>query len=153
MIRRPPRSTLFPYTTLFRSGTLEWDVVEQHKFDDKREWTEIRKADAEKAWTDAVKNTPEFSRHEVHLITGTVLPIWDRLGHGRPEIVRTQTEDGERLVGKCTRVAQLAQVLERLGANAEAAKMSPDQVVAAILEQGKEAELANGWKIVDRKST
>src|SRR5688572_31860108 len=29
MIRRPPRSTLFPYTTLFRSahvGSFEWDV-------------------------------------------------------------------------------------------------------------------------------
>src|SRR2546422_3295871 len=25
MIRRPPRSTLFPYTTLFRSG-LEWGI-------------------------------------------------------------------------------------------------------------------------------
>src|SRR2546422_8325635 len=25
MIRRPPRSTLFPYTTLFRSG-LDWDM-------------------------------------------------------------------------------------------------------------------------------
>src|SRR2546430_6527561 len=24
MIRRPPRSTLFPYTTLFRSLTVEW---------------------------------------------------------------------------------------------------------------------------------
>src|SRR5256885_12876531 len=24
MIRRPPRSTLFPYTTLFRSGFLAW---------------------------------------------------------------------------------------------------------------------------------
>src|SRR5690348_17904215 len=24
MMRRPPRSTLFPYTTLFRSGTSEW---------------------------------------------------------------------------------------------------------------------------------
>src|SRR5256885_13330871 len=24
MIRRPPRSTLFPYTTLFRSSTLGW---------------------------------------------------------------------------------------------------------------------------------
>src|SRR5258706_8735466 len=24
MIRRPPRSTLFPYTTLFRSHVLEW---------------------------------------------------------------------------------------------------------------------------------
>src|SRR2546430_9031881 len=27
MIRRPPRSTLFPYTTLFRSGVYELDVV------------------------------------------------------------------------------------------------------------------------------
>src|SRR3989449_5977915 len=26
MIRRPPRSTLFPYTTLFRSGEVEMDV-------------------------------------------------------------------------------------------------------------------------------
>src|SRR2546430_10126858 len=25
MIRRPPRSTLFPYTTLFRSYTVSWD--------------------------------------------------------------------------------------------------------------------------------
>src|SRR3712207_7547604 len=30
MIRRPPRSTLFPYTTLFRSGVLALDLgVEQ----------------------------------------------------------------------------------------------------------------------------
>src|SRR2546427_880321 len=30
MIRRPPRSTLFPYTTLFRSPAIEslpWDVI------------------------------------------------------------------------------------------------------------------------------
>src|SRR3712207_8496549 len=29
MIRRPPRSTLFPYTTLFRSGPEERDVVDR----------------------------------------------------------------------------------------------------------------------------
>src|SRR2546430_3559042 len=27
MIRRPPRSTLFPYTTLFRSWSKRWDRV------------------------------------------------------------------------------------------------------------------------------
>src|SRR2546430_7977239 len=27
MIRRPPRSTLFPYTTLFRSGAAPFDAV------------------------------------------------------------------------------------------------------------------------------
>src|SRR3712207_9316121 len=31
MIRRPPRSTLFPYTTLFRSLT-EWDLLTPPEF-------------------------------------------------------------------------------------------------------------------------
>src|SRR3712207_8850471 len=31
MIRRPPRSTLFPYTTLFRSVSLEPQLVHQHR--------------------------------------------------------------------------------------------------------------------------
>src|SRR5690349_23690088 len=31
MIRRPPRSTLFPYTTLFRSLRIAGNVVEQHQ--------------------------------------------------------------------------------------------------------------------------
>src|SRR5256885_4294978 len=30
MIRRPPRSTLFPYTTLFRSYSREWKMSEQN---------------------------------------------------------------------------------------------------------------------------
>src|SRR2546422_8028367 len=33
MIRRPPRSTLFPYTTLFRSSGSHWSVVESLLFD------------------------------------------------------------------------------------------------------------------------
>src|SRR3989441_700802 len=34
MIRRPPRSTLFPYTTLFRSQDIDWDGL--HKLDHER---------------------------------------------------------------------------------------------------------------------
>src|SRR5258708_24432159 len=30
MIRRPPRSTLFPYTTLFRSRLLDWSKDADH---------------------------------------------------------------------------------------------------------------------------
>src|SRR2546429_1878822 len=41
MIRRPPRSTLFPYTTLFRSQRLTERAegqVQQHEDDEQREW-------------------------------------------------------------------------------------------------------------------
>src|SRR2546422_5264906 len=38
MIRRPPRSTLFPYTTLFRSlSFVTTQLVKDRKFDDKTE--------------------------------------------------------------------------------------------------------------------
>src|SRR5690348_18469875 len=33
MIRRPPRSTLFPYTTLFRSGEVNGNVTATEKVD------------------------------------------------------------------------------------------------------------------------
>src|SRR2546430_11266634 len=36
MIRRPPRSTLFPYTTLFRSLNLARDIAVQHNMPDER---------------------------------------------------------------------------------------------------------------------
>src|SRR5438093_10364438 len=44
MSRRPPRSTLFPYTTLFRSTTINWELLD--KFEDRtvfqtREWLQF----------------------------------------------------------------------------------------------------------------
>src|SRR3712207_7752895 len=33
MIRRPPRSTLFPYTTLFRSAARAWRTGKAQRFD------------------------------------------------------------------------------------------------------------------------
>src|SRR3712207_8493209 len=42
MIRRPPRSTLFPYTTLFRSdprlGICQWFHFEDHRLDETVAW-------------------------------------------------------------------------------------------------------------------
>src|SRR5258708_31851369 len=42
MIRRPPRSTLFPYTTLFRSETLQiedlYERYESKQRDDDQQW-------------------------------------------------------------------------------------------------------------------
>src|SRR5438552_10216141 len=43
MIRRPPRSTLFPYTTLFRSlGKLDLDAIRRVR---EEVWPEARNAD------------------------------------------------------------------------------------------------------------
>src|SRR5438067_7295187 len=38
MIRRPPRSTLFPYTTLFRSPTRGWPPAWTRRTSSRRRW-------------------------------------------------------------------------------------------------------------------
>src|SRR2546427_8509515 len=42
MIRRPPRSTLFPYTTLFRSYTSWLDGDDEILPDDKARWLKLK---------------------------------------------------------------------------------------------------------------
>src|SRR2546426_5014632 len=60
MIRRPPRSTLFPYTTLFRSPGLP-----QHGAllgDDTRD-RELRTADANRAADSELRSAEQLLRH------------------------------------------------------------------------------------------
>src|SRR5258708_25559020 len=60
MIRRPPRSTLFPYTTLFRSTPQGiWRKVED-------------KTEAKKLWDARVAKVPEYTIDDTHLITGAI---------------------------------------------------------------------------------
>src|SRR2546422_10445475 len=66
MIRRPPRSTLFPYTTLFRSGLEQYPHVPQL----------LRHLDQELGILDVVLGqeavTPADAPLEVHVVSGHV---------------------------------------------------------------------------------
>src|SRR5437588_9799386 len=55
MIRRPPRSTLFPYTTLFRSSTFPWQC---------RDMIEYKNTDIDCTWHDL--SISVFLRSEEH---------------------------------------------------------------------------------------
>src|SRR5256884_9108395 len=68
MIRRPPRSTLFPYTTLFRS--VAYAAVDRHRLDDfapyiyrtrdgGAHWTRADSGIAPQAYVQAVRADPE----------------------------------------------------------------------------------------------
>src|SRR2546430_6620273 len=70
MIRRPPRSTLFPYTTLFRSLVIAPGGEKKNIFDDMNADAK-RKAAAEKAQAERdagkkVVSTEEAARSEEH---------------------------------------------------------------------------------------
>src|SRR2546425_6907506 len=52
MIRRPPRSTLFPYTTLFRSGRLYFPKNPEGRIQRKRFLDEVKGKPVQNLWDD-----------------------------------------------------------------------------------------------------
>src|SRR3712207_8958608 len=72
MIRRPPRSTLFPYTTLFRSvaepGELTWGLADGTYLGDDAPWqTDAERADIERlehAFLRSVVQTSELQSRQ-----------------------------------------------------------------------------------------
>src|SRR3712207_8071292 len=73
MIRRPPRSTLFPYTTLFRSyWCVHGDPDQLESLHNKREQESYRKATTEyiKLLLETIERTPEKLGYEFGRWTG-----------------------------------------------------------------------------------
>lgn len=108
----------------------------------------ITEAKARELWEAENAARPASVTRPTYLITGVVLPIWDRLdtGNNKIEVVRTQTADGKRLLGRQILPADAREVRKRFNVSSTMAKLPPLDVMKAIL-QGKVGELANGWHL------
>ncbi|HBF43985.1 MAG TPA: hypothetical protein DDW42_10250, partial [Desulfobacteraceae bacterium] len=112
-------------------------------------WDQLSVEAAKPLWDAQVEAAPKQRVDQYHLITGTLLPIWDRLiGHSR--IFRIQTETGERMVGRLIPPAHLAQTLTNIGAEAAKIDLSPDQIFEKVLNDQQTITFANGIKLTRR---
>ncbi len=99
---------------------------------------------------------PEFTTEPLHLVTGTVLPVWDRIA-GHPRVYRVQTTEatahgpaGERMIGRAIEPEHLSATLKALGAESERVQITPE-ALAERLMAGASADLANGWTLRRRR--
>lgn len=116
----------------------------------------IHPDEAQRLWEAEVLAAPEFYTEPLHLVTGTVLPIWDRIA-GHPRIYRVQTTEasacgpqGERMIGRVIAPDHLSATLKALGAEGRRVEVTPEELAERLLA-GAEAELANGWVLRRRR--
>jgi hypothetical protein len=105
--------------------------------------------EAKRLWAEGVEAAPEFYVEPVHLVTGTILPIWDRIA-GHPRIYRAQTDGGERMIGRAVMPEHLSATLKALGASGDRVEITPDELAERLMA-GAEADLANGWRLLRRR--
>ena len=113
-------------------------------------WEKLSEEEAENAWNEQLDKLPEYRYRSEHLITGALLPIWDRLPEGRVRVIRVLTDDGRILLGRLIPEKGIDYTLKKLGASRDKGELNTENVVSKIL-QGYTVNLANGWKISRRK--
>jgi len=113
---------------------------------DRTHWEE---ADAERfaaTWTAEVAQVPEFTESAFHIVTGLLLPIWNRLPDESLRVYRLQTDDGERVIGRLISPAAMGEVCRALGLD-DAPTLAPDEAWSAVLADGAVLHLAGGLTI------
>ena len=118
----------------------------------KAKTTAIDKAEWDAAWKEETAKAPEYNESTLHLLTGTLLPIWNRLPENNTRVMRVISSDGRQYLGRVIRPDQIDGVLKNLGANRTMQTYTPKQISDAVLTQGKEVILRdNRQKIVRRR--
>jgi predicted RNA methylase len=105
-------------------------------------WREADRDSFAKAWADEVAQVPEFTTSELHIVTGLLLPIWNRFPHDSTRVYRLRTDAGERLVGRKVSPEWVAATLD-----AEPARLSPDAAFAALADGRAIIELTGGLQL------
>jgi hypothetical protein len=101
----------------------------------------------EAAWNEAVEKAPEFNEEDLHMVTGAIVPIWDRLPKTEVKVKRAQTDTGERIVGRQIRPSELQTTLDRLQVEQGGAQFDPKTGLRDVAEKRISVELANGWTV------
>jgi hypothetical protein len=105
-------------------------------------WREADRDAFAQAWADEVAQVPEFTTSELHIVTGLLLPIWNRFPKDSTRVYRLQTDAGERLVGRKVPPEWVAATLD-----AEPPSLSSDAAFAALAEGRAVIELTGGLQL------
>ncbi|WP_013320603.1 bifunctional class I SAM-dependent methyltransferase/DEAD/DEAH box helicase [Gloeothece verrucosa] len=109
-------------------------------------WEETTQETFSRLWQQEVGNAPEFEVDSFYLITGLLLPIWNRLDALNMRVFRLQTDSGEKLLGRLVHAENIASVYRNLGIT-NTPKLTADEVFHAVTQRKEVMLLVRGWQL------
>ena len=113
-------------------------------------WREADKTEWRALWDSEVQSLPSHTESRLWLVTGLLLPVWDRLPKEDLRVRRLRTDDGEALIGRVLNPEQATALRRTFGLGAGPLP-SPAEVYEALTQRAAPFRLANGWRLVRRR--
>lgn len=134
-----------------RFGTDSTDLQPSETITEAR-YTKLSPGEAQQVWETELASLSAFRDHTEHLVTGLLLPHWDKLPRGGARVYRVETDQGERFIGRVLAPSTVKATLQNFGkatnAEGESVKpLTPHEAVTQILEHNAQLRLSNGWTL------
>jgi predicted RNA methylase len=105
-----------------------------------------------KAWTAEVADAAATTKRETfHLVTGLLLPVWDKLSDDHVQVIRIAADDGRSLLGREIALVHLAELGASLGIDIPV-DLAPDELVGTVLRTGKPLPLRSAETLVLKRA-
>jgi hypothetical protein len=117
------RPTRRDYLRCDAIGETSWSVTSRLRF-----------LEAWQAEADEAAATPR--RETVHLATGLLLPVWDKLSDDHVQVVRIAADDGRSLLGREIALIHLGELGAKLGLDISL-DLPPEELAATVMRTGK----------------
>ncbi|MEO8454588.1 MAG: strawberry notch C-terminal domain-containing protein, partial [Sphingomicrobium sp.] len=100
-------------------------------------WEQVSLARFEQTWAaEADEAASTLRRETMHIVTGLLLPVWDKLPDDQVQVIRIAADDGRSLLGREIASVHLAELGTRLGLDVSL-DMQPHELAETVLRTGK----------------
>ena len=114
-------------------------------------WQEAEPSHWRALWEAELEALPTHAESRLWLVSGLLLPLWDRLPTDSVRVRTLTTDAGERLIGRTLGAAQAQALRTALGLGGGVA-LTAGEVHEAVIGGGTAFPLANGWRLARRRA-
>ena len=113
-------------------------------------WRDADETQWRTLWDAELQSLPTHTESRLWLVTGLLLPVWDRLPKEDLRVRRLRTDDGGALIGRVLNPEQATALRTAFGLSGGPA-LSAAEVHEALTGRGTPFGLANGWRLMRRR--
>lgn len=108
--------------------------------------TKIPESEWESAWAEERKNVPEFNESTLNIVTGALLPVWNKLPQdGNIKALKIVTDNGDQILGRIIPDERIEGVLRQLDVKKKTEKLSGAKIFDMVLKNGKQFTFSQSY--------